>query len=428
METEDKKFFEYIQNHKDDDVTKLRLAKKNKEEDFDINKAILQIECRKKYAKKLKDFLIYPQFLFYDGVSGEQCSHQAIAHYHADLVKDEGNVLDATAGLGIDAFTIAQNCSKVTAIELNEGKATVLKHNAEILGLKNLTAISDDCIKYLKEEIPSITKTEVFDTIFIDPSRRDEGNKRLYNLRDCSPDVILNEDLLCTRARRVLIKVSPLLDLTQTLKDFKYLKSFKAIGVKGECKEVLLELSKVKSPGNELQESQTIDEMTTEPQSSDLMIEAINLDNEGNVLSSFVERIGEEGSEGINDISYLSPEEIKEGNYLLEPSAMVMKLAPWGKVCRQYNAKKFSPSSHLFCSPDLPHDFSGRVTRIEKVLTKKDRQSLKGLPASVVTRNYPETPEKLRKEMGLREGDRNFVYATRIGNKTIMLLTSAVSE
>lgn len=393
MDNLSEEFFDFIKKNLNKDPLALRLKNSPDKFDFDLDLAILQIESRRKYAVKLKKFLDNPQFLFPDSISGEQSSHQAIANYHSSLVGTKQKILDISAGLGIDSLSIAKNGNEVTAIEINSDKANTLELNAFSLGLDNFKAVNIDSIEYLK------TSPETFDIIFADPARRDTSNKKVYNLHDCAPDVLKYQDLLLEQAPRILIKASPLLDISQTIKDFPNIKSIKAVGVKGECKEMLIELERGYSG-----ETQT---------------EAVNLDNSGDVVSRFIHTFGHSGS----PLTYISEEDLKEGSYILEPSAMIMKLAPWESIASSFNVRKFGKSTHLFLSEEKPADFPGRVSRFEKIIKKSDRKSLSGLPASVVSKNHPLSSEEIRKSLRLKEGNQNFIYAVRIGEKPLMFIS-----
>ena len=105
---------------------------------------------------------------------------------------------------------------------------------------------------------------------------------------------------------------------------------------------------------------------------------------------------------------------------------MIMKIAPWETICEKFSAKKIGKSSHLFISSSLPDNFPGRVTEIEKILKKQDRKSLSGFPASIISRNYPLSADEIRKSLKIKEGDNNFIYATRIEDKPIMILTKKI--
>lgn len=395
------KLQDFIAANYNEDINALRLACRKRNFDFDVENAITQIECRKKTEHKLKNFLECSDFFFPDSISAEQASHQAIALYHASLMGDSKEVADLTAGLGIDVLTMAGKCLQCTAIELDSEKALTLKANAKALGIKNITVINQDSISFLSEN------NKKFDVIYVDPARRGADKQKVFNLRDCSPDVVTHQDLINSQAKRIFIKASPLLDLTQTLKDIRNITSLHAVGVKGECKELLIEINPGYSEKNQK-----------------IRLEAVNLDNEGNILSHFTKYLSEETENNGFSIPYATKEDFQKGIFILEPSAMIMKIAPWKELCIEFNAKKFSPSSQLFLSETEPQNFPGRVTVFEKFITKKDRKSLQGLPATVISKNYPQSSSLLRETLKLKEGDRNFLYATRLGSEPIMILST----
>lgn len=396
-------FNEFIKEYEFHDPNVLRLSLDKKKFDFDLDLALIQIECRKKHRSKFKNFIQDNTFLFPEGLSAEQASHQAIARFHASLVGTNNKVLDISAGLGIDSFSFSMENNSVTAIELNSRKADFLKLNAKNLGLQNITVINTDSILYLKET------SGHFNIIFADPARRDSSNQRLHNLRDCSPDVIGNLDLLKNKGDKIFIKASPLLDIVQTVKDFSDVIAVRAVGVKGECKEILIE----------------IDSEMSKLSPGQLVLEAVNLDEEGIINSSFSVKgiVPDIFQKLINNEEYALVEDLKPGAYILEPSAMLMKIAPWPEIITKFKAKKFGKSSNVFITEEKPVDFPGRVTQLIKIIKKQDRKSLEGFPASVVSRNYPLSSETLRKSLKLKEGDNHFVYGTKVEDKPILLLT-----
>ena len=396
---EKQELVDFIKDHLYDDPVSLRLSKHKFKGSIDLEFAITQIRARRKFNKKLSRLIDNSAFLFPDLLSGEQASHQAVAIFHASLLQDAKNIIDLTSGLGIDTFAFASiDGTTIKALDIIAEKTKVLKENALSLGLQNIEAINQEAFSYINNNNNS------FDLIFVDPARRDASKNRVYNLLDCSPDVISFQDILLSRASRVLIKASPLLDITRTLKDFKNIASIRTVGVKGECKEVLIELSN--NTG------------------SSILLEAVNLDNEGNILSKFSITPEEVSSQPryIKNRTEIF-EDSKQELYLLEPSAMVMKLAPWSKISEEFNALKFDKSSHLFVSGTKPSNFPGRVTRIIRQIKKSDWKSFAGFPASVVSKNHPLSSEEIRKSLKLKEGDNNFIYASRIDSKNIILLS-----
>ncbi|MCH5233104.1 MAG: RsmD family RNA methyltransferase [Muribaculaceae bacterium] len=391
--------FSFINENIDKDPLKLRLASNKTTNRDQIDFAITQIECRNKNKTKLSDFLANNRFVFPDSVSAQQSSHQGVATYHASLIKKGDIILDMTSGLGIDAFSMARKASRITAIDCDQNKVDALRHNCKILNISNLQAICTDSIELLRKT------DETFDVIFIDPSRRDSANKRLFGLQDCSPDVIGNHELILQHGRRILIKASPMIDVSQTIRDLSNITAIRAVGIKGECKEILIEMKGV------------VDSVTDDR--APIRLQAVNLDNDGGIISDFHTIINNK-----NQIDYISETDSWEDCFLLEPSSMIMKISPWSEICQRFNAKKLDGPSHLFLTKDYNPDFPGRVSKFERIIKKQDRKTLAGLPLSVISRNYPVSTDELRKSLKLKEGDANFLYATRVCGKPVMLLTS----
>ena len=404
MRTEE--FYKFIENNKYKDTLGLSLSIKKTNYNFDVDFAILQIEARRKYFLKLKSFLENERFLFPDYVSGEQASHQSIALYHSSLASGGGEILDMTAGLGIDSFTLSRKTDKLIAIELNPLKAEILKENLTVLNINNIEVFNIDSIQYLK------TTNKKFEIIYVDPSRRASDKRKVYNLHDCTPDILLNQDLLLSKASKILIKASPLLDITQTIRDFKKICCIRAVGVKGECKEILIELDRTINCGDVVK------------------LEAINLDNEGNIISIYKEDFSLENKSqnSSSKISFADENDLSKGKYVLEPSPMIMKISPWESICERYNSKKLGKSSHLFITDVKPMDFPGKVTSFHSILKKQDRKSLSGFPATVISKNHPMSADELRKSLHLKEGNQNFLYATRLGDKPIIFLTHSLES
>lgn len=143
-------FFSFISNFADTNPLELRLKMHGKEPDFDINDAICQIECRRKCRKKLSRFIQNEHFLFPSAIAAEQASHQAVGAYHAELISNGDNVLDMTAGLGIDSLSMSIKAASVKSCELDPHKAEILAHNSLALGCNNIEVITGDSVEFLK--------------------------------------------------------------------------------------------------------------------------------------------------------------------------------------------------------------------------------------------------------------------------------------
>lgn len=386
-------FYSFVARHIHDNVSDLALKYRGKVDVALLDFALTQIECRRKAANKLKPFVESDRFLFADSLSAEQSSDYRISRYHVDIVGKDNLVLDMTAGLGIDAMTLSQK-NTVTAIELDGSRAEALKHNADIFELDNFSVINADSIEFLR------SSHRKYNVIFIDPARRKNDNRRVYGFRDCEPDILENMDLLKSHADRIVIKASPLLDITQTIRDLDNLESIHVVSVKGECKEVLAVI-------NEKPE--------TKPR-----IHVVNLGDEG-VESLF--EIDFEGFLKKNNCNIAEENDIAAGKYLYVPNAGMMKVDAGAFLCGRFEGlKKISPNTSLYVSDRIHRDFPGNIHVIKMIPDKKDIKGLKEERYNVSTRNYPMEAEALRRKLKVKEGKEKFIYGFRAFKKEIPML------
>lgn len=406
-------FFNFIERNKDADVSSLLLKYHNSPLHFDLQLALIQIECRKKHKNKLKHFFSSPKTIIPDKSVAEQSSNEIISSYHSSLISKNDRILDMTAGLGIDSIAFSEKCNEIDAFELSQNRACALKHNARFLGKNNIKVFNRDSVEYLTK-VANLT----YDAIFVDPARRDSSNNRIFKLSDSLPNIIENQSLIKSKCKRFFIKASPLLDISQTLKDISDIVSIRVICLKGECKEVLIEVLGI---ATDLEKNNQNKNETTQ-------IIGIDIDNDGEIISNFSMFLSSDSKELLPkkqkpyNIAEIS--DLKSGSFIYEPNAAIMKIQPWEVISERYpTLKKFSSSSHLFVSDDYFPDFPGRITRFEKLLNKKELKSLKGFAASVVSRNHPQSPENIRKSYALKESDQNFIYATKIGTRPLLFLS-----
>ena len=100
------------------------------------------------------------------------------------------------------------------------------------LGLNNVEIIEGDSVEWLK------AKDIKYDTIFIDPARRDSTGRH-FALKDCRPDIIENIELLLCHCKKLIIKASPMIDITKACKELPAICKTVVIGTVKECKEVM---------------------------------------------------------------------------------------------------------------------------------------------------------------------------------------------
>lgn len=120
----------------------------------------------------------------------------------------------------------------VTCVELDEERHAALRHNADALGLEQVQTIWGDCLQFLRD-------AGTYDVAFIDPARRDASDARIYSLSDSLPDVVANRELITSHCKRLVIKASPMADVTALQREM-HADEIHIVCVKGECKETLL--------------------------------------------------------------------------------------------------------------------------------------------------------------------------------------------
>lgn len=391
--------FDFIKYHSNDDVLSLRLKIKPDNLGFDLDYALMQIKCRQKTARKIPSFLENPAFLFPTALSSEQATDERVALFHAEFIPENSKVLDMTSGLGIDAMTISKRAAHVTAIDLDPLKTEHLKNNSLSMGIKNMTCINADSIEWLTSE------KESFEVIFIDPARRDSKGNRLFSLSDCLPDVTSILDLLLERCETLIIKASPLLDISMICRELPGITDVFTVCAHGECKEILSVVKK----GGVLEN-----------------IAAVDLSDSGAPL-----RFSLLPSEIGNDCQLITKPETLESGYIYEPNPALMKINCGEKICSSFAGMlKLSTSTNLYHSEELHPSFPGKIFNIISLPDKKELKKMKGEKINTISRNYVIKAEDISKKYGLRQGYDMFLIGAGIMRKAApsLLLCRKISN
>lgn len=398
----------WIFEHLDDDPLKLRMKYRGDEL---RNFAILQIECRKKAAVKLRETLSNPRFVFPTSLSAEQSTSDIVAHFHASLVSPGDRVLDMTCGLGIDTFHLASVASWVDACEVQPQLAEAARYNASVLGHSNVSVHCCDCVSFL-ETRPSRS----YDTVFIDPARRGEGGKRLYALSDCLPDVVSLQYSIARTAPRLIVKASPMLDITQTLRELPHTRDIYVIGTPTECKELtaVVDFSDNDSSPSEL---------------SAPTIHAVTLLPEG-VVNSWSYRSDDRDKGGCGPEILLSS---LPGRILYEPYPSVMKAGGMERLVRDFpGLSKFHPSTHLFVSdrsiPEFPGRRYGIVEAVAFSSSEIKRMAARRLKVNVTVRNFPLPSQAVVKKLHVTEGGTERLFVATLPDGPVMVLTRPIGQ
>lgn len=378
----------YVAANAGADTLKLML-KSEPDLPFDKRFAVMQIECRKKAKNKIPELLANERFLFPKAISAEQCTHQQVAKFHASLFQSTDSVLDMTIGLGVDSYYISQRVASLKAIELDEEIAAAGAHNYAF------TVVNADSVAWLTQT------DERFDAVFIDPARRGDGGARLYGLADCAPDVLGILPTIKAHAKRLYIKASPMIDVTQSMRDLApHLTDVWAVSVKNECKELFFEVD-------------------FGVECADVQLHALNFEAGGK--QEFAVDSAALAVEG----SYGSP---SAGQYLYEPNASVMKIGAFAALTRQFPIQQIAKNSHLYYSDDFVGDFPGRKFTIDSIIPFSGKEAKavgkQHKQLNIATRNFRLSPDELKKRLKVRDGGDRYLFATTLANaEQVLLLT-----
>lgn len=388
-------FWKFIEENINAEPNSLRLKYSNKNSEI-LNFAITQIDCRQRSKSKLASWIKNAHFLFPSTLSFEQSTSELLAEFHASIISDSQTVLDMTCGLGIDAMTIAKKSKYVKAIELNESIVAVATHNAKVCNISNIEFINDDSIRYLKNT------SECFDVIFVDPARRDFHNKRTFAFEDCLPDIVSNFDLISQHASQLIIKASPMLDITSILNQVKLVSDIWILSIKNECKEILIKVDFINKP-------------------QQYILHPINFTYGRNYIGTDI--YSEREKANVNFIGEIATN--NEYHWIYEPNSSYMKTFAWDLLCENFpKLEKLNTNTHLFLSTEFYEKFPGRVLKIVELMSLKGLKKLKGEKINIIIRNAPITVESIKKQFKLQDGGNRFLYVCSFGknNKTIAVI------
>ena len=372
----------FIQAHLSDDPDRLLLSASRYPE-IDIPFVVAQITARRQIKEKLPTWYQQEQLLFPAKIAAEQCSSEQTALYKQQLVTEEDTLCDLTGGLGIDSYYFSRRVKQVYYIERFPSYCEVARANMATLGARNVVVLEGDSTQWL-DQLPAI------DVFYVDPARRGEGNKRMFALSDCEPDLTQLLPRLLAKAPRVIAKLSPMADLRQTLALLPTTQAIHILSVKNECKELLFVIGR-------------------EPRESAVPIHCVHLTKQAASDECFVCSLEAEQQAASHLATTLR-------RYLYEPNASVLKAGAFKQVACQFPVEKLQVSSHLYTSDHYLDRFPGRRFEVDEVIPfhSKSCKQLAGqsLQANVTTRNFPLTVEALRKKCRIREGGDIYLFAT----------------
>lgn len=439
-------FGDFILVHDGDDLGRLALSRDRlagEVDDFDL--ALTTLEVRRKLRTKVPEWYAVPSLRYPLRVSGEQCSSSATARYkasvalasvealdsiwakrrdsaqtHSDSELNPGkkplfrpvSLADLTGGLGVDSWAFAQVFDQVLYNEMQSELADAARHNFALLGAGNITVrnfalapstvmpAGTSVIPAVTSVIPSEASVSHIDTIlgafhpdimFLDPARRAADGRKVFRLEDCRPDVLqLLPELLAT-CPLLLLKLSPMADITLVCRQLGCVREVHVVAAEGECKELLLLL-------------------------------------ERDWIGPYALTVFEDGTVAKIDVGPCHPEERTDegpvgesspGSFLFEPGKALLKAGAFDWPCR-FGLAKLGRHTHYYIAsePVEPAAPFGKWFRILEAVPLNNK-SIKDIGrrypvADVTARNIPLTSDQLRAKLGVRSGGPVHIFGLHI--------------
>ena len=393
---------EFIREYRERDIRQLALQA-NRFPDVDMPYALDQIQGWQIARRKLPKWAACDGVIFPPHLSMEQCSSEPTAQYKLNLATEwaervghASSMTDLTGGFGVDFSFTSCAFAAATYVERNEQLCHIVEHNLPLLGLDNVTVVCADAVEYLSTVEPQTM-------LFLDPARRDEHGAKTVMLADCTPDVVQLLPQLLEKSRFTMLKLSPMLDWHKAVDDLQgAVREVHIVSVGGECKELLLVLSKVVE--------------------SELKVYCADLSTASDTSSLFVYTPGSSAPVANSKLK------TQNSKFVHEPNASIMKAGCFDELAAAYGVSPVSRNSHLFLSDEPVEGFPGRSFVVERVTTMNKgelRKALAGIEkANIATRNFPLTVAELRKRLKIKDGGDVYIFATTTAEGEHLLLIS----
>ena len=359
-----------------------------------------QVEGRQRTHDKLPTFAQIEDWWYPIRLSCEQCSSEATARYKTAIIRQLGEkqdiLIDLTGGYGVDTYFLSEQTAQAHYVERNEELCRIAQHNFQIankpIHIHN-TSAEDFLAQYsMAGSVSSDVKKEV--VVYLDPARRDAHGGKVFRIEDCEPNVIKLLPSLRAISSTILIKFSPMLDITSALQSLGNEWDVHVVALHNEVKEIIF------VTGNN-------------------RIHAVNILHEGNEQFSFTRSEEKSALCAMADCIC---------EYIYEPNAAIIKAGAFLLVSERYQLHKLDHNTHLYTADQLTENFPGRVWKViaQPIKNQRDIAALGIQRAAILTRNYPLTPEELRKKFKVQESDSHFLIGARIATKPTLILAERI--
>lgn len=355
------------------------LLKKSPFPEVSMQEIVQQIKGRKVAEKKFP-FLLKEGIIFPPNLNLEQASSQSTAEFKSQNLKGQ-KFLDLTSGFGIDAYFLSRNFEEITLVEQNPDLLEIVKHNWGILGRK---------ANFVRENLEDfLTQNhEKFDLVYLDPARRDEHKNKKFLLEDLSPNLLEIQEKLLEISDKIIIKLSPLIDISYLISALGNISRIEIIAVKNEVKELLVFIEK-------------------DLRNEDVEISCINLESEDSVFNFKFKEEKSAASEFSEPL-----------DFLFIPNNAMLKSGAFNLVSYRFALKKFHPNTHFYTSHKKVENFPGRVLEIKTIDSKEIK---KGEKYNIISKNHPLSPDEIKKKYRISDGGNRYLIFTQSERGKVIL-------
>lgn len=338
--------------------------------------------------------------------------NQSVTELAEVTIPSRGKVADLTGGLGVDSWAFSEVAEEVLYNEMNPALAAAARHNFKALGVTNIFIKNSEATSDSLKDIFGDFRPDV---IFLDPARRDSAGKKVFLLEDCSPDVLKILPELFGISRFVLLKLSPMADITmaverldRTYEEYlekasgkgwngQWVREVHVVASGGECKELLILLDGEWNEGYSLTCREDGKTLTFKP-------EEITKAKAGYPDSTFA-------------------------RIIFEPGKSLTKAGVSNAICERFGLVKLARFTHLYTISEPLSDSEseqrtaplkdfGKVFYVKEIL-HLNKSSMKDVgkryPHSEVSaKNIPMSSDELRTRLKVKSGDDAHIFGVRI--------------
>ena len=308
--------------------------------------------------------------------SFEQASSEETAFFKASLFSG-GQMLDLSGGLGVDDWAFSNQFKSVISLDPDSYLNELVRENFKKLGVKNIIRIDSIAENYLE------TTEAAYDLIYLDADRRTEKGKAFF-LDQGKPNYLAIKNLCAKVSSKVLLKLSPMIDLTYLKNTLPNLTKIWVLGDKSEVKEILAYIDF--------------------SQPSELETEVVVLNNLGKSIH-FKNTNNQPVTPKLTNL-----------NYFFEPHSCLIKSNLYKEYATMYSLQLLSAQSLYYTGKHLPNNFLGRAFEIiqiidfskAKVKDYLERCVIKN--ANVSKKNFPIEVDEIKKIFKLKDGGEEYLF------------------